>query len=88
MYEMILLKCRCGVYCFSARSDSDLAEFLRRAIRDGWSDIDQEPVKAIESDGVTEIELAGTCGQCDRKSFVDSWLRRAANVREKFHKAG
>jgi hypothetical protein len=87
MYETLLLKCRCGVYSLSASSDSDLAEFLRHAIRDGWRDIDQEPVKAIESEGVTEIDLAGTCARCDRGSWVDSWLRRA-NAREKFQKAG
>jgi len=34
----------------------------------GWRRIDEEPVKAVESDGITEIELSGYCAQCDRLS--------------------
>jgi hypothetical protein len=67
MYETILLKCRCARFHFATGNDLDLGEVLRDAIDDGWRRIDEEPIKAVESDGVTEIVLAGTCARCDQR---------------------
>jgi hypothetical protein len=67
MYEIIHIKCRCGRFHFASGNDLDLAGILRDAIADGWRRINEDPVKAVESDGVTEIVLAGTCGLCDQR---------------------
>jgi hypothetical protein len=68
MYEMITLKCRCGDYILKAGNDLDIAEFLRYAVAGGWRRINEQPVKAIESDGVTEIVLSGTCAKCEPRN--------------------
>jgi hypothetical protein len=79
MYDIITLKCRCGDYIFKGSNDLDLAEFLRYAIAGGWRRINEEPVTAVESDGVTEIVLSGTCAKCYRRqSFPLGIFRRSA----------
>jgi hypothetical protein len=73
MYETVILKCRCGNNCVHAAPTVDIAEMLRCAIGDGWRKIDEEPVKAVESAGMTEIELYGQCRNC---TLVEEDYRR------------
>ncbi len=67
MTEMISLRCRCGDHRTAVGGKIDLAEFLRCAVGAGYRRINEQPVKAVESDGVTEIILSGTCGKCDQR---------------------
>ena len=64
MYEIVTLKCLCGNSRVHTAPTVDIADFLRCAIGDGWRRIDEDPVRAVECDRVTEIDLHGQCGNC------------------------
>ena len=87
MNDSIMLKCRCGDYCFWAGTNLDLAEFLRCSIGAGWRRINEEPVKAVETADGTEIVLSGTCPHCDQRqpSLLARVFHRSAPAR--FQKA-
>ena len=86
---MVKLKCACGDnrYVFTSDGHVNLAKFLRDAVDDGWRRINEEPVKAVEADGMTDIVLSGTCTKCDRRqpSLLDRVFRR--NTPAKVQKA-